>query len=117
MRHVGIEVLCHTPSYVRLRSLPHDAREEGFLPTDVFLAITLNTHGPAPFPALYLTKDEERDLPSTLLLPRVEFIAGGVFELRTDQHHSQVRLGRVIEQKDDWVRVEVHLPESGAAAA
>ena len=117
MRHVGIEVLCHTPSYVRLRSLPHDAREEGFLPGDVFLATALSTHGPAPFPALYLTKDEERDVPPTLLLPRVEFIAGGVFELRTDQHHSQVRLGRVIEQKDDWVRVEMHLPEPGAAAA
>jgi hypothetical protein len=23
-----------------------------------------------------------------------------------------VRLGRVIEQKDDWVRVEIQLPES-----
>lgn len=115
MRHVGIEVLCHTPSYVRLRSLPQGEHEEEFLPNDVFLATTLSTQGPPPFPSLYLPKDDERDVSSTLLMPRVEFIAGGVFELRTDQHHSQVRLGRVIEQKDDWVRVEVHLP--GAAAA
>lgn len=110
MRHVGIEVLCHTPSYVRMRSLSQGGREQDFLPADVFLASTLPTHGPAPFPALYLPRDEERDVPSSLLLPRVEFIAGGVFELRTDQHHSQVRLGRVIEQKDDWVRVEAHQP-------
>lgn len=110
MRHVGIEVLCHTPSYVRLRSLPQAEREQDFLPNDVFLASAMSTQGPPPFPSLYLPRDEERDLPSSLLMPRVEFITGGVFELRTDQHHSQVKLGRVIEQKDDWVRVEVHLP-------
>jgi cyclic-di-GMP-binding protein len=111
-RHVGIEVLCHTPAYVRMRNLSQSIHPQDFLPTDIFLAACLATQGQPPFPALYLSRDDEKDIPSTLLLPRVEFIAGGIFELRTEHHHSQVRLGRVIEQKDDWVRVEIQLPES-----
>ena len=113
-RHVGIEVLSHTPAYVRLRNLADSAHPQDFLPTDIFLAACVTTQGQPPFPALYLPRDEEKDIPSTLVLPRVEFIAGGIFELRTEHHHSQVRLGRVIEQKDDWVRVEIQLPESDA---
>jgi len=112
MRHVGIEVFCHTPAYVRLKNLSQSAHPQDFLPTDIFLASALTTQGQPPFPALYLSKDDEKDILSTLLLPRVEFIAGGIFELRTEHHHSQVRLGRVIEQKDDWVRAEVQLPEN-----
>lgn len=111
-RHVGIEVLSHTPAYVRLRSLANSVHPQDFLATDIFLAACVTTQGQPPFPALYLPKDEEKDVPSTLLLPRVEFIAGGIFELRTEHHHSQVRLGRVVEQKDDWVRVEIQFPES-----
>lgn len=113
-RHVGIEVLSHTPAYVRLRNLADSAHPQDFLPTDIFLAACVATEGQPPFPALYLPRDEEKDIPSTLLLPRVEFVAGGIFELRTEHHHSQVRLGRVFEQKDDWVRVEIQLPESEA---
>jgi hypothetical protein len=95
-----------------MRNLSQSAHPQDFLPTDIFLASALATQGLPPFPALYLSRDDEKDIPSTLLLPRVEFIAGGIFELRTEHHHSQVRLGRVIEQKDDWVRAEVQLPES-----
>jgi cyclic-di-GMP-binding protein len=111
--HVGIEVLCHTPAYVRMRSIYQEEPSHEFLPTDVFLASAMTVEGTEPFPALYLPKDEERDIPSTLLLPKVEFITGGVFELRTDKHHCQARLGRVLEQKDDWVRVEVQFPDGG----
>lgn len=112
LRHVGIEVLSHTPAYVRLRNLTESAHPQDFLPTDIFLASCVRSEGQPPFPALYLPRDEEKDVPSSLLLPRVEFIAGGIFELRTERHHSQVRLGRVIEQKDDWVRVELQMPEN-----
>lgn len=117
MRHVGIEVLCHTPAYVRLKSLSQSVHPQDFLPPDIFLASALAPHGQPLFPALYLPRDEEKDVPSTLLLPRVEFIAGGIFELRTEHHHNQIRLGRVIEQKDDWVRVEIQLPEGAAPLA
>lgn len=111
-RHVGIEVLCHTPAYVRLRNLSQSAHPQDFLASDIFLAAAMASQGQPPFPALYLPKDEEKDVPSSLLLPRVEFVAGGIFELRTEGHHNQVRLGRVIEQKDDWVRVELQLPDN-----
>lgn len=113
-RSVGVEVICHTPAYVRMRSLAQGAQAQEFLPADIFLALALTTQGQPPFPALYLPHDEDRDMPSTLVLPRVEFIAAGIFELRTDSHHGQVKLGRVIEQRDDWMRVEALLDGSQA---
>lgn len=115
-RHVGIEVLSHTPAYVRLRNLSAGAHAQDFLPPDAFLAAALSSQGQPPFPALYLPRDGEKNIPSTLMLPRVEFIDGGVFELRTERHHCQLRLGPVIEQKDDWVRVEAQFPVRDASA-
>lgn len=109
MRSVGIEVISHTPTWVRMKLLAHGRDAQEFLPTDIFLAFTLTAQGEPPFPALYLSGDEEKGTPATLLMPRAEFIDGGIFELRTDTHHGQARLGRVLEQRDDWVRVEVTL--------
>jgi len=113
-RYVGIELLSHTPAYVRMRSLAA-ARE--YFAADIFTAATLTTQGPPPFPALYLPKDEERAIPSSLLMPVIEFVDGGYYELRTDRSAYQVRLGQVMEQKDDWVRVQAVMLEKPPAAA
>ena len=116
-RYVGVEVLSHTPTYVRMRSLAHHGHHEDFLATDIFTAATLTTQGEPPFPALYLPKDEEKAIKSSLLMPMLEFVEGGLYELRNDRTVYQVRLGHVIEQKDDWVRVQaVMLEKSGQSA-
>lgn len=116
-RQVGIEVLSHTPAYIRLKNLTQSSESKGFLSQEAFVAATLTVHGAIPFAGLYLPRDEEQDIAASLILPRLEFIAGGLFELRTDSYHCQVRLGRVIEQKDDWVRVEVQLSDETALSA
>ncbi len=109
MRRVGIEVISHTPTWVRMKLLAHGREAQEFLPPDIFLAFALTAQGQPPFPAIYLPGDAEKGVRSTLLMPRAEFIEGGIFELRTDTHHGQVRLGRALEQRDDWVRAEVML--------
>lgn len=113
MRHVGIEVLCHTPAHVHLKYLAQSTHMQEFLPPEIFAASVADTQGQPPFLALYLTGDHEKGMPPTLLMPFVEFKAGGIFELGTEHYHNQVRLSRVVEQKDDWVRVQLRL--SGAA--
>jgi hypothetical protein len=88
--YVGIEVLSHTPSYVRLQQLTDNG---GIMPEA------------KPFSALYLGKNDERNLPATLVMPVYDFVQKGLYELHTQQYSGQVRLGEILEQQDDWVRV------------
>lgn len=88
--YVGIEVLSHTPNYVRLRQLT----DSGAIMPEA-----------KPFPALYFGKVEERNLPATLVMPVFEFVQRGLYELHTQQYSRKVRLGGILEQQDDWVRV------------
>ena len=87
--YVGIEVLSHTPSYVRLQLLTDNG---GIMPEA------------KSFPALYLGKNDERSLPATLVMPVFGFVQKGLYELHTQQYSGQVRLRDVLEQQDDWVR-------------
>lgn len=111
-RYVGIEVLSRRPTQVTLRNLdqkPSTPRDPS--QTDVFLASTLMHAGGFPFSALYLPKDSERNMQPTLLIPTLEFMPNATFELRSEPYVYRVRLGKVIEQRDDWVCVEVRLLE------
>lgn len=113
-RYVGIEVFSRRPVHVTLRNLDEKAHSRSHVEADIFLAATLTHGGAIPFPALYLPKDGERNMPSTLLVPALEYVAGGTFELRSDPYTYRVRLGRVIEQRDDWVCVEARMLEKSA---
>lgn len=88
--YVGIEVLSHIPSYVRVQHLA----DSGAIMSEA-----------EPFPALYLGKDEEHDLPATLVMPVFDFVQSDLYELRSQQYSHQVRLGRILEQQDGWTRV------------
>lgn len=104
-RNVGIEVLSRRPTCVSLRSL--DQRPPASTPaeTDIFTASTLTGHGALPFVALYLPKDETRQLSAMLILPVLEYLDGGVYELRSEPYLYRIKLGRVIERNDDWICV------------
>ncbi|HEY8119103.1 MAG TPA: hypothetical protein VIE91_07685 [Methylophilaceae bacterium] len=88
--YVGIEVLSHTPIYVRMQQMEEDMSASG---------------SAEPFPALYLGKDDERELPATLVMPSFEYVPGGSYALKTQQFSSHVRLGEVLEQQGEWLRV------------
>jgi hypothetical protein len=90
---VGIEVLSHTPSYVRLQQL-----------TDIAEGTSL-----APFPAMFLPENEERKEPATIILPLPDYTAGGMYRLHAQQQEHVLQLAEVIEQQGDWVRVAINV--------
>ena len=54
-------------------------------------------------------------MPPALLIPALEYVAKGVFELRSEPHLYKVRLDRLIEQKDGWACVEARIIEKISA--
>ena len=65
--------------------------------------------GSQSFPGVYLSSDDERGQPSSLLLPAIEYQPGAELHLRVDRRVHHIRLSKLMEQKDDWVRVEVEV--------
>lgn len=110
-RYVGIEVLSRRVVQVTLRNLDQQPPSWNPAKTDIFLASTLVQDGGFPFSALYLPKDEERNMPPTLLIPTLEYVPNATFELRSDPYVYRIRFGRLIEQRDDWVCVEARMLE------
>ena len=106
--YLGIEVQSHTPTYVLLRGSVAKA-SLGEQSAEVFLASSLTFEGMPSFPGLYLPRDGERKMPSTLIIPAIEFVGAGMFELRMDNCSYLIRIGSLVEQKDDWARVEVKM--------
>jgi len=104
--YVGIEALSHTPTYVLLCAAQTIA-PAGDISTEALHASTLSFEGMSPFPAVYLPRNDAKNTPSTLVMPVIELVAAGVFEMRMENHPYLVRFGAAMEQQDDWVRVEV----------
>ncbi|HEY3325767.1 MAG TPA: hypothetical protein VGK14_01195 [Novimethylophilus sp.] len=88
--YVGVEVLSHMALYGTLQEM-HDGP------------------GNQPFPGVFISSDEERGIPSSLLLPAIEYQADAQLRLRLDRRVRHVWLSRLMERKDDWVRVEVEV--------
>lgn len=89
--HVGVEVLSHMALYASLQD------ESGTTP------------GPQPFPGIFISSDDERGLASSLLLPAIEYQPDARLRLRVDRRVHHIRLSRLMEQKDDWVRAEIEV--------
>jgi hypothetical protein len=60
----------------------------------------------APVPCIFISSDERR-LNLSLLLPAVDYDPGTEHYLRLDKRLHRIRLHRLVEQQDDWVRVEI----------
>lgn len=89
--YVGVEVLSHMAIYALLQELQNDAPL------------------PQVFPGVFIAADEERSLPTSLLLPAIEYQPLTRLRLRLDRRAHGVQLGGLMEQKDDWVRVEIEV--------
>ena len=94
--YIGIQALSHMPTYVLLRAADI-LQAEGKPSFDLM----------PPFPGIYLPRDEAIDAVASLILPVIEFVAAGLYELRMENRPYLVSLGDSVEQKDDWVRVQV----------
>jgi hypothetical protein len=87
--YAGIEVLSHIAIYASLQELHSD------------------TPVPQSFPGIFISSDDERELPSSLVLPAIEYQPDAELRLRLDRKAHHIRLSSMMEQKDDWVRVEI----------
>lgn len=91
---VGIEVLSHTPSYVRLQQLAGTAEGMASL---------------ASFSAVFLPEAEERKEPATIILPMPDYTASGIYRLHAQRQEHVLQLAEVIEQQGDWIRVTINV--------
>lgn len=66
------------------------------------------------FPAVYLPEESGLNHCPSLLLPRIEYLEGGIYQLYMDKHPTMVQLTAPIESKDDWVHVRFNLLEPQA---
>lgn len=89
--YVGAEVLTHMALYGLSQEMQDDAPN------------------PQVFPCIFISSDDERNIPSSLLLPGIEYQPEARLRLKLDRRAHCVRLGKLMEQKDDWVRVEVEV--------
>lgn len=89
--YVGAEVLNYMALYTQLQDWPAGSSH--------------------PYPGIFLASDEERALPSSLLLPGIEYQPNVELQLKLDRRLRHARLGRLMEQKDDWCRVALELIE------
>jgi hypothetical protein len=89
--YVGVEILSHMALYAVLQEL-HDGIPD-----------------PQMFPGVFLPSDEARHLPTSLLLPAIEYQPGMELRLRLDRVAHRILLREVLEQQDDWVRVGVEV--------
>ena len=115
-RYVGVQVLSHTPTCVRMRTLADPGGQPDLLQADIFAEAATAPQSLPPFPALYLPRDDDLGMKASLLMPLLEYLEGGLYELRNGQTLYQVRLGQVVEQHDDWIRVQAAMLEKSAIA-
>lgn len=92
--YAGIEVLSHTPAYVTLR-----------VAEDMVTTAS---------PALYLTSDEERDLPASLVMAIYDYVEHGRYVLKMGSSVYDAHVGTLMEQQEDWVRVGVTITQAHA---
>lgn len=91
---VGVEVLSHTPSYVRLQRLADTAGGLESLP---------------PFAAIFLPEDDERRQPASIIMPVLDYVANEVYRLQAPRQEHMAVLGSVLEQQADWIRAAIEV--------
>jgi hypothetical protein len=89
--YVGAEVLSYMGLYAQLQDWP--------------------SNGAQPYPGLFLASDAERGLPSSLIIPAIEYQPDGELRLKLDRRLRLIKPGKLMERKDDWCRVAVEILE------
>jgi hypothetical protein len=94
--YVGIEVFSHIPSYVKMMHLAN-------------LDMDTVSDGTQAFSALYLAKNDDHGLTASLVMPVLEYMESGFYEINLHQRTYHLQLGDIIEQRDDWLRTGLRI--------
>jgi hypothetical protein len=101
--HIGIKIIGRQATWVQLSHASY--RTEISSDTD-----TIPESG-RKFSAIFLSAEQGRSDYPTLLLPRVEYLEHGSYQLLLQNQKSMVQLGALIESRDDWVQVRSNYPD------
>ena len=63
-------------------------------------------------PALYLARDDERNLPASLVMAIYDYVEHGRYALKMGGQNYDLRLADLLEQQEDWVRVAVNISQT-----
>lgn len=101
--HVGIKIISKQAGWVQLSHTELKPEKPG---VDKGNSVKL-----PGFPGMYLAVDPGFSSWPSLLLPRIEYIENGAYQLNHMNNTSRIQLGDLMESKDDWVRVKVNYLE------
>ncbi|HSI38430.1 MAG TPA: hypothetical protein VK946_05115 [Methylotenera sp.] len=94
--HVGMELLSRHAKWVLLKPITPDMKKSG---EEI---IPANAHS---FAGLYLPIEAGVSLNSMLLLPKIEFIPNGQYEISINGMVEKITLNDAIDSRDDWVKI------------
>ena len=92
---VGIEILSRHAKWIQLKLASSIANPAGS-------ELMANTH---TFPGLYLPIEAGLSTASSLILPKIEFVAQASYEVSIAGMVENITLGNPVDSKDDWVKV------------
>lgn len=98
-RKIGIELLSKQVSWIQVRKINQQFEISKNPPT-----ISEDVIG---FTGLYLAKEEALSEMSSVVVPRINFVENEIYEISNTNTKMVVRLGKIIEARDDWARVTV----------
>lgn len=104
--HVGVKVLstlatCVEVSNTSLKSLTMDTSTHSF---GTFNANTSNS--PSTFNSLHLPVELDVSTKETLILPKLQYNKNDLFKFNISGKDMTVKLTEILEQHEDWMRVE-----------
>lgn len=97
---VGIRIISRQPAWVQIRHASAGTAQA--------IGISDTSERYPRFPAIHLPGEEGVSETPSLLLPRIEYLAGGTYQVFWQAQPTLVRLSEPVEAKDDWVQVSYH---------
>lgn len=102
--HVGLEIIARFASWGQMRAIEEN-NSTSMEPIDKFSPLASSNSISMGFTALYLPIEADLSEKSTLIIPKIEYRANEVYEIKMNGTTRLVRLGSPIEAKDDWVKI------------
>lgn len=101
--HIGIKIIGRQATWIQLGHASHK--------TEIFNGTNTAPDKGLKFAAIFLSAEPGRSDCPTFILPRIEYLEHGTYQLFLQNQKSLVQLGSPIESRDDWVQVRINYLE------
>lgn len=98
---IGIRIMSRHPNWVQIR--------QAGIGTPTLDGVGIGSEQSVRMPALYIPNETSADKEPSLLIPKIEYLAGGTYQLyMQSQQPISIRLTSPISSKDDWIQVKLN---------